>query len=72
MKSRMARREDGDDREYDASDKFGTPEDAPQTYILEDGTEVDEETFLEQIRKEVRENGNGRSPLYEPNPEDKS
>ena len=72
MKGKMVRREDGGDREYDASDKFGTPEDAPQTYILEDGTEVDEETFLEQLRKEVREDGDGRSRLYEPNPKDNS
>lgn len=61
-----------DDEGYDASDKFGTPEDAPQTYLLGDGREVEEEEFLEHLRKETAQNGGGRSRLYEADPADNS
>lgn len=56
----MAERE----AEYNPADKFGTPEDAPQTYILEDGRRVGHAEFLEQVKKDAAARGGGRSPLY--------
>ncbi len=48
---------DGED--YNPADKFGTPEDAPQTYLLEDGREVSKEEFLEQVRHDAAARGGG-------------
>ena len=42
---------------YNGQDKFGTPEGAPQTYLLGDGREVEEEEFLIVLRREARERG---------------
>ena len=46
------------------ADKFGTPEDAPQTYFLEDGREVGHAEFLEQVKKDAAARGGGRSPTF--------
>lgn len=55
---------------YNPADKFGTPEDAPQTYLLEDGREVGHAEFMDQVRKDAKARGLGRSPLLEPDPND--
>lgn len=50
-----------EDEPYNGQDKFGTPEGyyayAPQTYLLGDGREVEEEEFLNVLRREARERG---------------
>lgn len=66
----MIDRPDKGERAYNPAEKFGTPEGAPQTYLLEDGREVEEEEFLSVLMREAAENDVKRSPLRERDPND--
>jgi hypothetical protein len=49
----LMRKREAEETPYNGQDKFGTPEDAPQSYILADGREVNEKEFMAVLRREA-------------------